>query len=138
MFYRVPGARYVDEGGRDFLVEVDQGVESGFYASVFIFGGYAEVRVVNRSPTPIAFDPTPMEIRDAKGALIPTTCDLPVRGKPVVIGSDQMFRVSCRFALRPKGGKFYDPEQYILMISQPGFSKQGKQLCIAAAMQAAG
>lgn len=138
LFYKIPGARFMDDGGRHFLVDVDQGVESGFYASVFIFGGNAEVRVVNRSATPIEFDLSPTEIRDAKGTVIPTKCELAGHAKPVIISSGQLFTVRCGFTLRPKGTKFYDQEQYILMISQPGFSQKGKPLSIVAAMQAAG
>lgn len=134
--YRIPGARIQEDRFRHYVVDSEDGIESGFSAGVFIFGGHLDVQVTNRSAGPITFDPSPTEIRDAKGGRISSECQLPATA--VVVEQGHTIGISCRFRMEPKGRKFYDPESYVLMVSQPGFSKDGRKLGISAAMTACG
>jgi hypothetical protein len=134
--YRIPGARIQSDRFRHYVIEGGNGIDAGFSAGVFIFGGHLDVQITNRSTGPITFDGAPTEIRDAKGAVVPSECRLPTGS--VVIERGEMFQVSCTFRMKPKGRKFYDPESYVLIISQPGFCKDGEKLNITAAMTAYG
>lgn len=131
--YVIPGAREVRADGVGYVAGADEGVEARFYASLFTISGSVEIRIVNKSPVPIEFQPTPALLLGADAVRIPVRCQLPAERK-VILEQGQTLTIRCGFDAKWRGGS-YVPALDTLTVLQPGLSRAGQELVVLASMR---
>ena len=146
--YVIPGAKVNRGNGTRYVMSIDQGVEARFYAGVFIRNGSSEIQVINTSDRPITFTPVPTSIFDANGAAVESSgcwfsagasgstsrVLLDAGRAPSILRRGHMATVRCSFGVEFANGSSYSREFERMTFIQTGFTENGRQIPVRAAM----